>query len=62
MHGDVASQVIAKYAVTSADELERTLPLEHDEKLVIGVPGTTHYTAAHFAARRSFVRVSSKRL
>ncbi len=62
MRDDVASQVIAKYALTPAAELERTLPLAPDEELVIGVPGTTHYSAARFATRRSFVRVSSKRL
>jgi hypothetical protein len=59
MSADVASVVIAKYALTPAAELDRTLPLEPGDELLVGVAASTHYSGAQLGVRRSFVRVST---
>lgn len=64
MSGDIASEVIAKYAVMGPRvELERTLPLEPGEMLIVGVIAYTRYGDGPFhRGRRGFVRVSTQRL
>jgi hypothetical protein len=66
MSGDIASEVIAKYAVMGPRvELERTLPLEPCEILIVGVIAHTTYGDSPFPfdrGRRGFLRLSTQRL
>jgi hypothetical protein len=65
MSDDTAAEGIAKYAARPAAELERTLPLEPSELLLVGVIAHTTYGNRPFSLdrhRRGFVRVSTQRL
>ena len=66
MSDDIASEVIAKYAVVGPRvELERTLPLEPSELLILGVIAHTTYGQRPFPFgrhRRGFLRLSTQRL
>jgi hypothetical protein len=66
MSDDIASEVIAKYAVVGPRvELERTLPLEPSELLIVGVIAHTTYGDRPFPLgrhRRGFLRLSTQRL
>jgi hypothetical protein len=64
MSDDIASEVIAKYAVMGPRvELERTLPLEPGEILIVGVIAHTTYGDSPFdRGRRGFLRLSTHRL
>jgi hypothetical protein len=66
MSDDIASEVIAKYAVVGPRvELERTLPLEPSEILIVGVIAHTTFGDWPFPFdrhRRGFLRLSTQRL
>jgi hypothetical protein len=64
MRDDIASEVIAKYAVIGPRvELERTLPLAPGEILIAGVISHTAYGDRPFGrVRRGFLRLSTQRL
>ncbi|MGH2855595.1 MAG: hypothetical protein ACRDLF_15550, partial [Solirubrobacteraceae bacterium] len=66
MSDDIASEVIAKYAVVGPRvELGRTLPLEPSERLIVGVIAHTMYGDWPFPFgrhRRGFLRLSTRRL
>ncbi len=66
MSDDTASEVIAKYAVVGPRvELERTLPLEPSETLIVGVIAQTRLGDSSFPfdrGRRGFLRLSTQRL
>ena len=55
---------MAAYALSTKDELERTLPLERDEELVIAFRAVTQFTGSSMFAktRRGYLRMSTKRL
>lgn len=61
---DIASEVVAKYAVMGPRvELERTLPLEPGEILIVGVIShTTYGDGPSDGGRRGFLRLSTQRL
>jgi hypothetical protein len=61
---DIASEVIAKYAFMGPRvELERTLPLEPGEILIVGMIARTRYGDRPFGGgRRGFLRLSTRRL
>jgi hypothetical protein len=64
MSDDIASEAIAKYAVAGPRvELERTLPLEPGEILIVGVTAHTTYGDSPFSrGRPGFLRLSTQRL
>jgi hypothetical protein len=66
MSDDIASEVIAKYAIVGPRvELERTLPLKPSELLIVGVIAHTTYGDSPFPFRRhrrGFLRLSTQRL
>jgi hypothetical protein len=64
MSDDIASEVVAKYAVMGPRvELERTLPLEPGETPIVGVIAHTTYRDSRFDRhRRGFLRLTTQRL
>jgi hypothetical protein len=64
MSDDIASEVVAQYAVMGPGvELERTLPLELGEILIVSVIAHTTYGDNRFdRGRRGFLRLSTQRL
>jgi hypothetical protein len=66
MSDDIASEVSAKYAVMGPRvELERTLPLEPSEILIVGMIAHTTFGDSSFPSdrgRRGFLRLSTHRL
>jgi len=65
-----ASEVIAKYAATPKAELERTVPLDSDEVVIVAVRAATRYSGDSLlgrlntstGGRRSFIRLTTRRL
>jgi hypothetical protein len=64
MSSHLASETIATYALRTKDELERTLPLEPDEQLLVAFYAITSYSRSSILAksRKGYLRLSTKRL
>jgi hypothetical protein len=64
MSDDIASEMIAKYAVMGPRvELERTLPVKAGENVIAGVIAHTRYGDSPLGGgRRGFLRLSTRRL
>jgi hypothetical protein len=64
MSSHSASEVTATYALRTRDELERTLPLERNEALLVAFSAVTKYTGSSILAktRRGYLRLSTQRL
>lgn len=64
MSSHSASEVTATHARTTKSELERTLPLEGDETLLVGFYAVTQYSGSSILAktRKGYLRLSTERL
>jgi hypothetical protein len=64
MSSHLASEVIATYALRTKDELERTLPLEGAEQLLVAFYAITEYSRSSIIrrSRTGYLRLSTTRL